>query len=284
MVNANELARALQLRQAGGSYSGKCPKCGYPDGFSVAERDGTALFKCHAGGCTQSDIIDALQKMGLWAPKGDASKDHPTTATAHSLAAQKLWERSRPAPGTLVETYLRSRQYGGPIPPVLKFLANAKHTESGLSLPIMVAAVTSHNDQCVNAVHRTFLAPDGTGKANVTPAKKSLGQIGGGAVWLSPPAKVMCVAEGIETALSCLQATGIACAAALSTGGMRKLLLPPMPLASEVIIAADNDTPGIEAAMATAQRLHHEGRRVRIATPPTPGTDFNDMLRLGGIG
>ena len=34
------------------------------------------------------------------------------------------------------------------------------------------------------------------------------------------------------------------------------------------------------AASEAAQRFFSEGRNVRIAIPPVPGTDFNDVLNL----
>ena len=50
-----------------------------------------------------------------------------------------------------------------------------------------------------------------------------------------------------------------------------------------VIIAADHDASGAgkEAARAAAQRWLAEGRRVRLAMPSKPGTDFNDVLSRG---
>ena len=36
---------------------------------------------------------------------------------------------------------------------------------------------------------------------------------------------------------------------------------------------------GQRAARALAQRLVAEGRQVRVAIPPQPGSDFNDLLR-----
>jgi phage/plasmid primase-like uncharacterized protein len=62
---------------------------------------------------------------------------------------------------------------------------------------------------------------------------------------------------------------------------MCELILPPLPLAAEVIICADHDTNGVgqRKAEAAARRWHTEGRRVRIALPPKPNTDFNDILR-----
>jgi putative DNA primase/helicase len=66
--------------------------------------------------------------------------------------------------------------------------------------------------------------------------------------------------------------------AALSANGIRSLVLPPS--VRKVLIAADNDASGTgeQAARDAAQRWLAESRRVRIAIPPEPGTDFNDLL------
>ena len=65
-----------------------------------------------------------------------------------------------------------------------------------------------------------------------------LGPCKGGAVRLAAPGATLMVADGLETALSVWIATGIPTWAALSAGGIRSLILPPLPLASGVIIAA----------------------------------------------
>jgi len=46
----------------------------------------------------------------------------------------------------------------------------------------------------------------------------------------------------------------------------------------EVLIAADPDPVGLEAARVAARRWHGEGRIVRIVQPPE-GTDFNYIGR-----
>jgi len=48
-----------------------------------------------------------------------------------------------------------------------------------------------------------------------------------------------------------------------------------------VTILADNDKNGAgeRAAHTAAARWLAEGRRVRIAMPPLPGTDWNDVLQ-----
>ncbi len=59
------------------------------------------------------------------------------------------------------------------------------------------------------------------------------------------------------------------------------LVLPALPLAAEVVIAADHDEAGLEAAEKAAALWSSQGRKVWIAQPPEPGTDFNDMARDG---
>jgi phage/plasmid primase-like uncharacterized protein len=143
----------------------------------------------------------------------------------------------------------------------------------------MVAAVTDCEGRVVG-VHRTYLARDGRGKAPVGPNKMTLGPIAGAAVHLAAAGPTLVVGEGIESALSAMRASGFPSWAALSTAGLRTLILPPLPIAAEVVIAADDDRhgQGQDAAYAAADRWLAEGRRVRIALPPRPDTDFNDLI------
>ncbi len=139
----------------------------------------------------------------------------------------------------------------------------------------MVALVSRCPDGVPLAIHRTFLARDGSGKAPVDPPKMMLGPCRGGAVRLGDPVDLLMVGEGIETCLAAMQATGNPAWAALSTSGLKALNLPEA--VREVIVLADGDDPGEAAARHCALRWQREGRRVRIARPPR-GQDFNDML------
>jgi phage/plasmid primase-like uncharacterized protein len=130
----------------------------------------------------------------------------------------------------------------------------------------------------IKAVHRTYLNKDGARKAPLQPARMSLGLIAGYACHLGEADEKLAVAEGIETAISFQLMTGIPTWAALSAGGIRTLILPPLPVAQFVTIAADADQPGMRAAEHAAERLRAEGRKVRIILPPRPGLDFNDLL------
>ena len=77
-------------------------------------------------------------------------------------------------------------------------------------------------------------------------------------------------------------ATGLAGWAALSTGGLRALVLPSTVV--EVVIAVDHDEAGLTTARAAGTRWAAEGRTVRLAVPPTAGMDWNDVLMGDGHG
>jgi putative DNA primase/helicase len=201
---------------------------------------------------------------------------------ARSNAALAIWQSAIPAAGTLVETYLRSRGVYLPPWPTLRFHSGLKHPSGG-RWPAMVALVTRGSNDTPVAIHRTFLAIGGAGKAPVDKPKMMLGPCRGGAVRLADPSDVLMVGEGIETCLAAMQVTGHPAWAALSTSGMRSLDLPKD--VGDVIVLADGDDEGEAAALDCATRWKREGRRARIARPPK-GLDFNDMLmgRLSGRG
>jgi hypothetical protein len=83
------------------------------------------------------------------------------------------------------------------------------------------------------------------------------------------------VSEGIETALAVRLATGLPVWAAICAGGIARLVVPPE--VSLVVICANHDPDGLDAAKAFARRLLGEQRRVKILTPETPGADWADQ-------
>jgi putative DNA primase/helicase len=174
-----------------------------------------------------------------------------------------------------VEIYLRSRALATPVPPTLRCL-RLRHRESGRWLPCMMAAVQVVEGR-LTGLHRTYLRPDGRGKAEVEPAKKMLGTCRGGAVRLSPVGLRLALCEGIETGLSVREACpDLAVWCALSAGNLDRLTLPP--LVEEIVLVADGDAVGVAAAYRAAQRYGATGRRVRLVELP-PGMDANDLLR-----
>ena len=130
-------------------------------------------------------------------------------------------------------------------------------------------------------IHRTYLNSDGSGKADVTPNKMMWGAINGGSVQLEPAGEMLALAEGVETALSVYQMTGLPTWAGLSAGGIKGLVLPVLPLAQCIYIFADHDPVGLKAADEAANKWVYEGRTIKVIHPPDWGQDFNDVLMKG---
>jgi putative DNA primase/helicase len=72
--------------------------------------------------------------------------------------------------------------------------------------------------------------------------------------------------------------------ATLSAGGIKNLVLPSE--VTHVVICADHDANGTgqRAAYSAARLFLTKGRCVRVAMPPRPGSDFNDVLNLVSAG
>jgi putative DNA primase/helicase len=222
--------------------------------------------------------------LGAEMPRAPMPPDKPPDRTEkeerNRRLAWRLWTAARDPRGTLVERYLRSRRLDLPPAPVLRFHPRCRNKESGNELPAMLARVDGPDGEFI-AVHRTWLRPDGSGKAELREPKWSLGPTRGGAVRLAPAGPELAIAEGIENTLTVMLMTGLPGWSALSAPGIRALLLPAA--VGTVVIAADNDKSGVGegAARAAAESWLWEGRQVRLMLPSEAGSDFNDELLRG---
>jgi putative DNA primase/helicase len=286
-VIAVEIATALGgARHSRGWWRCRCPAHG-SRGPTLALRDGERglIVKCFAG-CDAHDLLAELRRRGLIGCERD--HDRPTRATirggdpaddtARRIAlARRIWEGAWDARGSPVMAYFTRRCITIPVPPVLRW-APALRRPDGSNGPALVARVDDVDGELIG-VHRTWLDRDPAGQWHRRD-RASFGPIAGGAVRLAPTADTLLIGEGLETCLSGMQASELPAWAALSAGGIEGLILPPPPLAATVVILADNDANGRgeRAARTAAQRWLAEGRRVQIAMPPEPGTDFNDVL------
>src|SRR5262245_20967837 len=256
-MTAEAIAKALGGRKAGGGWTARCPA--HDDrtpSLSIRDADEKkVLVRCHAG-CDQERVIAALRGRGLWGESGPRSS--PWTArrkpvepapgrddARRTQAALAIWQSATPAPGTPVAAYLASRGIHLPPSDALRFHSSLKHPSGGF-WPAMVALVTNGIAGTPDAVHRTFLARDGGGKAPIDPQKMMLGPCRGGAVRLAQPGDVLMVGEGIETCLAAMQSSGHPAWAALSTSGLRSFDLPKD--VRHVIVLADSDEAGEAAA------------------------------------
>jgi hypothetical protein len=247
--------------------------------------NGRLMLNCKKSGCAFLDILAAAGlRSGTYTPPDPATiaqrkAQQRADAEKRATQAKRLWEEAQPITGTIAETYLRGRGITCELPETLRFHRACWHGPTAKRWPAMVGAVQGAN---LPAVHRTYLRPDGSGKADIEPPKAMLGGTQGGAVRLADGLGPLVVAEGIETALSLasgLLRTPATVWAALSTSGIRGLNLSPV--ASRLTIAPDGDAPGHEAANALAERAHALGWQVSLLPAPD-GRDWNDILTMDG--
>jgi hypothetical protein len=279
---AEQIARILGgARRSGRWWSCRCPAHDDQSPSLSIRDDGDRrlVVKCWAG-CAARDILTELRHLGLLDGPVEYRPPAAPVVRADDSArnveiARRIWGEARNAHGTPVECYLAGRNLTLPVPPSLRW-APALRRPDGTSGPAMVARVDGLDGELIG-IHRTFLACDASGLWRRRD-RASLGPIAGGAVRLAPVAERLLVGEGIETTLAGMVATGWPGWAALSTSGLAWLVLPPV--VRHVVILADHDRSGAgeRSAYTAADRWLAEGRRVRVALPPEPGTDIADVL------
>jgi hypothetical protein len=198
-------------------------------------------------------------------------------------AAARLFAASVPVAGTLADTYLRSRGLTqGSTIGALRFHPKCWHRDEGqtrsLPRPALIAAVTD-GAGALQGVHRTWLAPDGQGKADVQTQRRAMGHLLGNAVRLTQQDDIIVIGEGIETMLSLVEAVpGLPVWAALSSGHLGAVLLPEG--VQRLYIAIDRDPAGQRAAERLAARATEVGIGCHVLEPRLG--DFNDDLRATG--
>jgi len=184
--------------------------------------------------------------------------------------------------GDPVHKYLRGRGLTE-LPDCLMCHPKLAYYENGTVVglyPAMVAYVHGRNGQPFT-VHITYLTEDGE-KAPVDKSRKRMPGITDcrhGAVRLYAPAKVLGVAEGIETAIAAHSMTGLPVWSCLDANGLENFEIPNG--IEELVIFSDHDYSftGQLAAYTLANRAVMKGKILAsVVMPELMGTDFNDEL------
>lgn len=195
----------------------------------------------------------------------------------------RLWRQCLNPAGTLVEKYLKNRGYVGQLPDSIKFHPELKYAND--YFPAMVSAIRKWPDNSIVGIHRTFLHEDGSRKACVENPKKILGCASGGSIQLSKISadEPLIITEGIEDGLSIYLATRQPVWSAISASLMPKVNVPRPNEIKKIIIAADNNAPGIKNALKLAVRLMECDYKVSLIAPKELGVDYNDLLLRGEV-
>lgn len=238
------------------------------------------LFHCFAG-CSNEEVIAALDRQGvrsrdLFDGSGAVAADRPEK-WAFNSNARRLWHSATAISDGPVEGYLAQRGILR-ASDQLRYLERTPLGPRGAVqfLPAMLAAVTT--DIGIIAVHRTFLDAPSAKLAAFDRPKRALGSLGYGAVRLAPPAAGrLGLAEGIESALSAMQLSGIPCWATLGNERFGLVAIPES--VRELHLFIDNDPAGELADQRARKAYSGSGRVISSRAPASTGFDWNDELK-----
>ncbi|MBU6374079.1 MAG: toprim domain-containing protein [Alphaproteobacteria bacterium] len=234
--------------------------------------DGRVLVHCFSPRDNWRAVAAWLQTHGLeQSARPSASDNVPSPPRQEGLdRARAIWSEARPIAGTYAERYLALRA----IPPTFRTSAALRFHQSVRSLddhrrrPALVAAIADAAG-ALQGVQVTLLSPTGAGKAAVTTPRRVIGAMRRGAVQLMHAGPDLVIAEGVETALSAAAFFGIPAWAMLSASNLAAFTLPAV--VERLIIAADRDDAGLDAAETLAARLAD-----RLEVSIRPPDDFED--------
>jgi hypothetical protein len=201
--------------------------------------------------------------------------------------ARRLFQMTQPLAGTLADSYLRQRGIlRASLHSSLRFHPSCYYRDlvSGgtRGYPALIAAVTDQAGT-VTGVHRTWLDPDGDGKARVEDPRRALGGLLGNAVRfrfpMDGPVPVMAAGEGLESMLSLSHVMpGMPVVSALTANHLAAFRPPAGCL--RLYVAADADAAGRHGIEGMSHRLQTLGVLPLVLTPDLG--DFNeDLRRLG---
>ncbi|WP_081161615.1 DUF7146 domain-containing protein [Ensifer aridi] len=216
----------------------------------------------------------------------DAQHDPPVERPA-SERARRLFRLTQPLAGTLADSYLRQRGIlRASAHPALRFHPFCYYRDlvSGgtTNYPALIAVVTDAFG-FITGVHRTWLDPDGDGKAKVDDPRRALGCLLGNAVRfrfpVHGPVPVMAAGEGLESMLSLAHVMpGMPTVSALTSNHLAAFRLPAGCV--RLYIAADADAAGRRGIEGLSRRAQALGILPLVLAPELG--DFNeDLRRLG---
>ncbi|MCQ4633934.1 toprim domain-containing protein [Shinella sp. CPCC 100929] len=282
---ANSKGKSLYVHLTG-------PRAGrWADGATAEYGDLLDLVRETCGLVDFRDVADEARRF-LNEPRpdpaasrrDDARTDPPVDRPADERA-QRLFRMSQPLAGTLADSYLRQRGIvRASLHPSLRYHPCCYYRDlvSGrtTSFPALIAAVTDPGGT-ITGVHRTWLDPDGCGKAQVEDPRRALGGLLGNAVRFAfpvcGPVPVMAAGEGLESILSLSHVMpAMPMVSALTANHLAAFELPPECV--RLYIAADADAAGRNGIERLSRRAQARGILPLVLAPELG--DFNDDLRL----
>ncbi|SDA96583.1 DUF7146 domain-containing protein [Mesorhizobium qingshengii] len=283
----NAPGRSMHVRLRG-SESGKRAAGKWTDEATGEFGDLLDVIQHSCGLSAFRDVADEARRfLSLPRPAPSITQRDRPAASGSPSAAHRLFAMAKPLGGTLAEQYLRHRDIVlSARERALRFHPNCYYrdfaTGEMVALPALIAAITDL-DGLLTGVQRTWLEPDGYGKALVAAPRRSMGNVLGNGIRLGfepgVAIPVMAAGEGLETMASLRTVfPTLPVVAATSANHLAATTFPPG--CERLYIAADADAAGRHGIERLSRRAGEAGV-VALVLRPQLG-DFNeDLRRLG---
>ncbi|SEP49513.1 Toprim domain-containing protein [Methylobacterium sp. ap11] len=281
----NSEGASMYVRLTGPSTGkGACGK--WTDAATGEHGDLLDVIVLQTGNRWKEALAEARAFLSLPEPLVTEPARSVSPASDTTESARRLWGYGRSLAGTPAAAYLRSRGLEHAVgEPSLRFhprcLYRPSQKEPGPDTwhPALIAGITDLSG-AVMGVSRTWLAPDGRGKAALRDPRRGLGQqLGHGVRFPGTVPDLMVAGEGVETVLSLkLLLPAVPHVAGLSGGHLGALILPPG--LRQLYIARDADPAGERGAAILRARAEAAGVLVSYLDPRED--DHNrDLCHLG---
>lgn len=179
--------------------------------------------------------------------------------------ANNLWKHGKDFKGTIAEKYLESKGIFVPenYNKEIKYHSKIYSSDLNIFIPCILFKVSKAPGGELSAIHRIYIAKDGSRKANINNPKKALGAIQGGAIWFGRPSEKLYIAEGPEEALVIKHTheRKFVCSTVYSTN-YHSLTIPNY--VKEVVLCPDLDEAGISAAIKATKEYSKQNKKVKI--------------------
>jgi hypothetical protein len=266
-------------------------------------------------GCHPEDVIAVWRDMGVWPekdqPRRRRRRDHDDTAAnavpaprtmdvqrsedarRMSQLALAIWREGIHPKDTLADRYLTGRGLllgaVDNVSEVVRFHPACPRGEGGGGAkgrrqPAMISLMRSIFTDQPCAIHRRFLHDDGSKDGKPV----ALGPVVGTAIKLCSQASTFAaelswcerlhIAEGVETGWRAIQTAGFCPLWALGAAG-EVLRFPVLFGVGELVVIADNDKAGIEAAQWAVWRWKQAKRPACWFFPDMAGADVDDLAK-----
>jgi putative DNA primase/helicase len=218
-------------------YNGPCPQCGGKDRFYISEQNGALLFNCNQG-CEFKQLVQVLRSDGTY-PERQKDDEFTPSPSKNFDTHPKLYHERKGI--DLIDAQL-----------------------DGTSLRISIL------DPSEQHVGFQTISPDGTKRFD-----KSMQTDSCFAVLNGPIEGTVYLCKGYATAASVVAATGCPAIHCLSASNLPKVvpILAKIAPNAKLVIAADNDKPGLDAANQTG---------LPWTAPSQTGADWNDRHQAVG--